>query len=62
MSSIFQGGEHLQQELAREPFARPAAGALLLHCGIIAAVALYGVIGGFFHHNLWGGAGPGGAI
>jgi periplasmic protein TonB len=62
MSSIFQGGEHLQQELAREPFARPAAGALLLHCGIIAAIALYGVIGGFFHHNLWGGAGPGGAI
>ena len=26
------------------------------------AIVLYGVVGGFFHHNLWGGAGPGGAI
>ncbi len=40
----------------------PAAGAVLLHCGIVAAIVLYGIIGGFFHHNLWGGAGPGGAI
>ncbi len=62
MSSFFQGGEHLQQELAPEPFARPAAGSLLLHCAIIIAIVLYGIIGGFFHHNLWGGSGPGGAI
>ena len=62
MSSFFQGGEHLQQELAPEPFAKPAAGAVLLHCGIVIAIVLYGVVGGFFHHNLWGGAGPGGAI
>lgn len=62
MGSLFQGGDHLQQELATEPFAKPAAGAILLHCCIVIAIVLYGIIGGFFHHNLWGGAGPGGAI
>ena len=62
MSSYFQFGEHLQQELAPEPFARPAAGSVFLHCGVVIAIVLYGVIGGFFHHSLWGGAGPGGAI
>jgi periplasmic protein TonB len=61
-SNFFQAGDHLQQELAPEPLAKPAAGAVLLHCGIVVAIVLYGVIGGFFHHNLWGGAGPGGAI
>lgn len=62
MSSLFQIGGHFQEGLAPEPFARPAAGAVLLHCGIVIAIVLYGIIGGFFHHNLWGGAGPGGAI
>ncbi len=62
MSSFFQGGEHLQQELAPEPFGRPATGSVLLHCAIVIAIVLYGIVGGFFHHNLWGGAGPGGAI
>ena len=61
-SNFFHGGEHLEQGLAPEPFARPAAGAVLLHCGIVIAIVLYGVIGGFFQHSLWGGAGPGGAI
>lgn len=61
-SSFFQGGDHLQQELAPEPFAKPAAGSILLHCLVIITIILYGVIGGFFQHNLWGGAGPGGAI
>ncbi len=62
MSSFFQIGGHFQEGLAPEPFARPAAGAVLLHCGIVIAIVLYGIVGGFFHHNLWGGAGPGGAI
>lgn len=62
MSSYFQIGGHFQEGLAPEPFAKPAASAVLLHCGIVIAIVLYGVIGGFFHHNLWGGAGPGGAI
>lgn len=61
-SNFFQGGDHLQQELMAEPFARPAAGSVLLHCGVVIAIVLYGVIGGFFQHNLWGGAGSGGAI
>jgi periplasmic protein TonB len=61
-SNFFIGGDHLQQELAPEPFAKPAAGAVLLHCGVVIAIVLYGVIGGFFQHSLWGGAGPGGAI
>lgn len=62
MSSSFQIGGHFQEGLAPEPFARPAAGAVLLHCGLVIAIVIYGIAGGFFHHNLWGGAGPGGAI
>ena len=38
MSSFFQSGEHLEQGLAPEPFARPAAGAVLLHCGLVVAI------------------------
>src|ERR1700761_759054 len=62
MSSFYQVGGHFQEGLAPEPLAKPAAGAILLHCGIVIAIVLYGVLGGFFHHNLWGGQGPGGAI
>jgi periplasmic protein TonB len=62
MSILVQGGDHLEQELASEPVMAPAAGAVALHCGLVLAIVLYGIIGGFFHHNLWGGAGPGGAI
>jgi protein TonB len=62
MSSIFQGGDHLEQELAPEPVMAPATGSVLLHCGLVVSIILYGVIGGFFHHNLWGGSGSGGAI
>jgi len=62
MSSFLAGGDHLEQELTQEPVLAPATGAVLLHCGIVAAIVLYGIIGGFFQHNLWGGAGPGGAI
>lgn len=62
MSSNFQVGGHFQEGLAPEPFAKPAASAVLLHCGLVIAIVLYGIVGGFFHHNLWGGAGPGGAI
>jgi len=62
MSSSFQIGGHFQEGLAPEPFAKPAASAVLLHCSLVIAIVLYGVLGGFFHHNLWGGSGPGGAI
>lgn len=62
MSSFFLSSDHLEQELSPEPVMAPAAGAVLLHFGIVASIVLYGIIGGYFHHNLWGGAGPGGAI
>jgi protein TonB len=60
--SILLHGDHLEQELAPEPVMAPAASAVALHCGLVLAIVLYGIIGGFFRHNLWGGAGPGGAI
>jgi protein TonB len=62
MSSSFQIGGHFQEGLAPEPLPKPASGAVLLHFGIVIAIVLYGVIGGYFRHNLWGGAGSGGAI
>jgi len=62
MSILLQGVDHLEQELSPEPVMAPAVGAVALHCGLVVAIVLYGIIGGFFHHNLWGGAGPGGAI
>jgi protein TonB len=62
MSNLLEGSEHLEQELTPEPVMAPAMGAVALHCGLVAAITLYGIIGGYFHHNLWGGAGPGGAI
>ena len=40
----------------------PAAGSIVLHLALGGDDCLYGVLGGFFHHNLWGSAGAGGAI
>jgi periplasmic protein TonB len=62
MSRTQQTADHLEQEFSPEPVAGPATGSLLLHIGLVAAIVLYGIIGGFFHHNTWGGAGLGGAI
>jgi protein TonB len=66
MMSLLEGGEQLERELApihaREPFAAPAAGSFLLHGGLAACLLLYGVLGGFLHHNVWGSPGGGGAI
>jgi len=56
------GGEHLEQELTPEPVFRPAAGSVLLHLGLAGSLVAYGLIAGLFHHNVWGGAGNGGAI
>lgn len=61
MSDIL-GSEQLERELTPEPIAGPAAGALLLHIGLIAALILYGVLGGLFHGNRWGNEGSGGAV
>lgn len=62
MSSLIEGAEHLEQELTPEPVVGPATGSIVLHAGLLASVLLYGIIGGFFHHNLWGGSAAGGAI
>ncbi len=62
MSSVLEGSEQLEQELTPEPVMAPAAGAIALHVAIAASILLYGILGGFFHHNLWGGPGAGGAI
>ncbi|MGA2251715.1 cell envelope integrity protein TolA [Terracidiphilus sp.] len=62
MSNLLESEEHLEQELAGEPFAAPATGSVLLHAGLAALVVVYAVAGGFFHSNNWGGATIGGAI
>ena len=62
MDSILEVGEHLERELTPEPIAGPAAGSLVLHGALAAALVFYGVLGGLFHHNLWGSQGTGGAM
>ena len=63
MSSLLEGNEeHLEQEFAAEPFARPATGSVVLHIGLTLAIGLYYFLGGFFHSNIWGGSTAGGAI
>jgi periplasmic protein TonB len=62
MSSVLEANEHLERELAPEPIAGPAAGALLLHGLLLAAFVSYGLVSGLFTHNLWGNQGSGGAM
>jgi len=62
MSVLLERTEHLEQELTPEPVMAPAAGSLVLHLALVAAIVFYGILGGFFHHNMWGSAGMGGAI
>jgi len=60
--SVLEGAGHLEEELTPDPVMAPAAGSIVLHLVLAAAIVLYGVIGGFFHHGLWGSPGTGGAI
>jgi protein TonB len=62
MSSLLEGDEHLEQELAGEPVVAPATGSVVLHALLAIGIVLYYILGGFFHSNLWGGATAGGAI
>jgi len=63
MSVLLQkGAENLEHELAPDRMMAPAAGSIALHFGLAATVLLWGVLGGFFHHSMWGSAGAGGAI
>jgi protein TonB len=62
MSEVFEHGEHLERELAREPFAGPAVGSLSLHLAIACLLVYYGWLMGLFHHNIWGNPGAGGSM
>jgi protein TonB len=62
MSVLLEKTEHLELELTPEPVMAPAAGSVALHLALVAAIVLYGILGGFFHHNMWGSPGMGGAI
>jgi protein TonB len=62
MSTLLEGGEQLDQELAPEPVAGPAVGSFVLHGALAGGIVLYGLLGGFFHHNNWGSQGGGGSI
>jgi len=62
MNSIADSGDHLERELAAEPFAGPAAGAVGLHLAVVTLLIGYGWMLGLFHHNLWGSQGAGGTM
>lgn len=56
------GSEHLERELAPEPIAGPATGAVVLHLVLLGSIVYYAWILGLFHHGTWGNAGAGGAM
>jgi protein TonB len=62
MDTLLEGGEQLELELTPEPIALPALGSLLLHGALAGGLLAYGILGGLFHHDLWGSPGGGGAI
>ncbi len=61
-SSVLEGGEHLERDLAGEPFAAPAVGSLVLHIALALFVGYYAWILGFLHRDAWGNPGAGGAM
>jgi protein TonB len=62
MKSLLEDLEQLEHPMATDPLTAPAAGSLALHGVLIGGLLLYGTLAGFFHHNLWGNPGAGGAI
>ena len=62
MVGLTHRSQRLERELMPDRIAAPAAGSLLLHAALFGGLLLYGVLNGFFHHNLWGNPGAGGAI
>jgi protein TonB len=62
MNSLLDSSDHLERELAAEPIAAPAAGAVMLHLAVAAFLISYAWMLGLFHHNLWGSQGAGGAM
>jgi protein TonB len=67
MQTLFsEGSVNLERELAGdlagEPVAFPAFGAIFLHIALAGALLLYAFLGGLFHHTFWGNPGPGSSI
>jgi protein TonB len=62
MDGLAQRSDRFERELMPDRIAAPAAGSLLLHAALFGGLFLYGILNGFFHHNLWGNPGAGGAI
>ena len=62
MNVLLERTEHLEQELTPDRVAAPATGSIILHLALGASIVFYGILGGFFHRNLWGNSGSGGAI
>lgn len=62
MSTLLEGDERLERELTGEPVMAPATGSVVLHLALAGSIVLYGILGGFFHSNIWGGSAAGGAI
>jgi len=62
MSPKLDEHEHLDQELAVEPFLLPATGSLALHGTLAAAILLYAGLAGLFHKATWGDAGSGSSM
>ena len=62
MERLLEGDEQLDRELTPERAFAPAMGSVLLHAGFLAAAALYILIAGLFHPNIWGSPGSGGVI
>ena len=63
MSNLLEGNEEqLERELTGEPIVGPSMGSLALHTALAIGIALYYILGGFYHSSIWGGAVAGGAI
>lgn len=62
MEKLLEGDEQLDRELAPERVFAPALGSVLLHGGLVGLAALYVVLAGLFHPNIWGSPGAGGIM
>src|ERR1017187_6807186 len=62
MNGILEGAEQLEREFTPEPIAGPAMGSFVLHGVLLAGLIFYTILGGLFHHNLWGNQVAGGAM
>jgi protein TonB len=62
MKSLLEDIEQLDRPSAPDPLAAPAAGSVALHGALLGGLLLYGTLAGFFHGQMWGNAGAGGAI